>query len=379
MSGGGINIKIHHGGTFSEEGILTYTGGQVSIFRNCDIDRLSYFELVGMAKDIGFNFGAKLYYTVPGYNLENRIDEIHDDRSVSRMLKFAKPNMFLDIYIQHDQLGLTDNARACDQTDNINMHKNNDKKNEGIITTKKRDRRIWSAEEETLLIDLLYEMNGTGWKVDTGHKSGYLTYIEKEMAKKLPNCNLKAGPHIKSKVKVMKKQLTYILEIQQNGSGFGWDDEQKMVTGDKEIFMGWAKSRDGTAPLFMKPMIHYDKLVEIYANDLAKGGKVKGPGEQSDSGEEQFTINTNQVGGQVLNEPQTQDPNTTPINSQQCVKRKSHDVDILEREFIQISKTLSSLIKAEKDSAMAMNDIKRAFVHEVDVHEQTTEKRKQLF
>ncbi|KAL2930906.1 Uncharacterized protein RDABS01_036316, partial [Bienertia sinuspersici] len=243
---------------------------------------------------------------------------------------------------------------------------NNDKKNEGIITTKKRDRRIWSVEEETLLIDLLYEMNGTGWKVDTGHKSGYLTYIEKEMAKKLPNCNLKADPHIKSKVKVMKKQLTYILEIQQNGSGSGWDDEQKM-------------SRDGAAPLFMKPMIHYDKLVEIYANDLAKGGKVKGPGEQSDSGEEQFTINTNQVGGQVPNEPQTQDPNTTPINSQQYVKRKSHDVDILEREFIQISKTLSSLIEAEKDSAMAMNDIKRAFVHEVDVHEQTTEKRKQLF
>ncbi|KAL2931843.1 hypothetical protein RDABS01_037253, partial [Bienertia sinuspersici] len=238
---------------------------------------------------------------------------------------------------------------------------NNDNKNEGIIITKKRDRRICSAEEEILLIDLLYEMNGTGWKVDTGHKSGYLTYIEKEMAKKLPNCNLKANPHIKSKVKVMKKQLTYILEIQQNGSGFGWDDEQKMVTGDKEIFMGWAKSRDGAAPLFMKSMIHYDKLVEIYANDLAKGGKVKGPGEQSDSSEEQCTINTNQVGGQ------------------QCVKRKSHEVDILEREFIQISKTLSSLIEVEKDNAMAMNDIKRAFVHEVDVHEQTTEKRKQLF
>ncbi|KAL2929993.1 KaiC-like protein 2 [Bienertia sinuspersici] len=136
-------------------------------------------------------------------------------------------------------------------------------------------------------------MNDTGWKVDTGHKSGYLTYIMKEMAKKLPKCNLKADPHIKSKVKVMKKQLTYILEIQQNRSGFGWDDEQKMVIGDKEIFLGWEK---------------------IYANDLAKGGKVKGYGERK-----------------------------------------------------------------EKDSEMAINDIKRAFVHEVDVHEQKTEKRKQLF
>jgi phosphoribosylanthranilate isomerase len=30
-------------------------------------------------------------------------------------------------------------------------------------------------------------MNDSNWKVDTGHKSGYLTYIEKEMAKVLPH------------------------------------------------------------------------------------------------------------------------------------------------------------------------------------------------
>lgn len=74
-------------------------------------------------------------------------------------------------------------------------------------------------------------MNDSSWKVDTGHKSGYLTYIEKEMAKVLPHADLKADPHIKSKVKILKKQLSYVLEIMQNGSGFGWDDEKKMVTG----------------------------------------------------------------------------------------------------------------------------------------------------
>lgn len=116
-----------------------------------------------------------------------------------------------------------------------------DQKQKKKLSAKKRERRIWSAEEETILIDLLYEMNSSGWKVDTGHKSGYLSYIEKEMAKKLPNSDLKADPHIKSKVKILKKQLSYILEIQQYGSGFGWDDELKMVTGDKETFMEWAK------------------------------------------------------------------------------------------------------------------------------------------
>lgn len=105
----------------------------------------------------------------------------------------------------------------------------------------KRDRRIWSAKEEKMLIDILFDMNNSGWKVDTGHKSGYLSHIEKEMAKKMPNSDIKADPHIKSKVKVWKKHLSYVLAIQQYGSGFGWDDDKKMVTGDKDIFMGWEK------------------------------------------------------------------------------------------------------------------------------------------
>ena len=84
-------------------------------------------------------------------------------------------------------------------------------------------------------------MNDSGWKVDTGHRSGYLTFIEKELAKRLPNANIKADPHIQSKVKALKKLLSYVLDVQQNGSGFGWDDERKMVVGDKSLFLGWAK------------------------------------------------------------------------------------------------------------------------------------------
>ncbi|KAM0869748.1 hypothetical protein ACQ4PT_040477 [Festuca glaucescens] len=122
-------------------------------------------------------------------------------------------------------------------------------------------------------------MNDSSWKVDTGHKSGYLTYIEKEMAKVLPHADLKADPHIKSKVKILKKQLSYVLEIMQNGSGFGWDDEMKMVVGDRDTYMGWAKSREGAGPLYMKPMVNFDKLCEVYASDLSQGISAKGPGE----------------------------------------------------------------------------------------------------
>jgi hypothetical protein len=89
---------------------------------------------------------------------------------------------------------------------------------------------------------LIYYMKCmTTWKVDTGHKSGYMTHIEKELAKRFPNADIKAEPHIQSQVKKLKKMLSYILDIQQSGSGFGWDDERKMVFGDQDIFNGWAK------------------------------------------------------------------------------------------------------------------------------------------
>ena len=90
MEGDLIHIKMHHGGTFSMEGPLTYDGGEVSIFRDCDSERTSYFCLVRMAKDVGFKDGDELYYTVPGCSLDEGIDLIHDDNSVIKMLNFAK-------------------------------------------------------------------------------------------------------------------------------------------------------------------------------------------------------------------------------------------------------------------------------------------------
>lgn len=51
----------------------------------------------------------------------------------------------------------------------------------------------------------------------------------------------------------------------------------------------------------MKPMVHYDKLVEIYAADLAKRNKVKGPGEHATMDDDQSPYEGG-VGNQVVEE-----------------------------------------------------------------------------
>ena len=128
-------------------------------------------------------------------------------------------------------------------------------------------------------------------------------------------------------------------------------------------------------------MVHYDKLVEIYATDLAKGHKVKGPGEQLEMDEDQPPLNGAQVGSQTVEESasHSQSQGNTPSSSRQSLKRKSTENDPLEVEFIQLSKSICSLLQAEKENTLSMNYIKKAFAHEADIHEQTSSQRKDLF
>ncbi|XVF56131.1 hypothetical protein PTKIN_Ptkin06aG0092400 [Pterospermum kingtungense] len=42
------------------------------------------------------------------------------------------------------------------------------------------------------------------YNADTGFKAGYLLELERMLAKKLPNANIKGKPHIESRIKTLK-------------------------------------------------------------------------------------------------------------------------------------------------------------------------------
>ncbi|RCV20167.1 hypothetical protein SETIT_4G034400v2 [Setaria italica] len=166
-------------------------------------------------------------------------------------------------------------------------------------------------------------MNDSGWKVDTGHKSGYLSLIEKELAKRLPNAHIKADPHIQSKVKTLKKLL-----------GFDWDDERKMVVGDKDQFMGWAKA--------------------------------KGPGDQFDLHEELSSTD-------VIEQTQQMDSAVDSHSQPPCHGSNSSS------GVKSLAGPLNTLVEAETANAAAMNAMQSAFTQELEAQKRTDERRKQLF
>lgn len=110
------------------------------------------------------------------------------------------------------------------------------------ISSQKNFKHQWNLTEDEKLVESLYELyTMRTWKCNTRFKAGYLLQLEKMMLAKLPRCGLKACPLIESCVKTLKRQTMVIIEIFTTGSGFAWNEQDKMVTSEKAVFDLWVK------------------------------------------------------------------------------------------------------------------------------------------
>ena len=103
------------------------------------------------------------------------------------------------------------------------------------------NKHFWTIAEDAILVESLQELNqNTMWKADCGFKNGYLAQLETMMEAKLPNCGLKASPHIESQVKTLKAKYCALHELLSQ-SGFGWNDEHMMLMCEKNVYDKWVK------------------------------------------------------------------------------------------------------------------------------------------
>ncbi|KAJ8427578.1 hypothetical protein Cgig2_006642 [Carnegiea gigantea] len=92
MSVDDIVVEIHHGEKFVDGDKVEYVGGGVSEIKPVDIDRLSRFEIIGLAKDIEFTNVEKFYYVIPGMSLREGLRTCHNDFESLDMIVVAAVN-----------------------------------------------------------------------------------------------------------------------------------------------------------------------------------------------------------------------------------------------------------------------------------------------
>ncbi|KAL0427187.1 UNVERIFIED_CONTAM: hypothetical protein Slati_2893500 [Sesamum latifolium] len=65
-----------------------------------------------------------------------------------------------------------------------------------------KTRRTWTQREEEALVNALRTICGTSWRCENGFTAGYLNQLEALMFKQFSNIDLRAEPHINSKIHV---------------------------------------------------------------------------------------------------------------------------------------------------------------------------------
>ncbi|KAI8568730.1 hypothetical protein RHMOL_Rhmol02G0223600 [Rhododendron molle] len=119
--------------------------------------------------------------------------------------------------------------------------------------------RNWRTKEEDALMKcIVNELVGDKWRAENGFKCDFFKHLEKELEKFLLGTDLKANPHIDSNVKYWKVTWAKIIDIIVL-SGFGWDDVNKCILLEKDIWNEYEKAHTKKANgMYGKTFLYFD-------------------------------------------------------------------------------------------------------------------------
>ncbi|KAL0340013.1 UNVERIFIED_CONTAM: hypothetical protein Sradi_4518100 [Sesamum radiatum] len=123
--------------------------------------------------------------------------------------------------------------------------------------------------EEEALINVMKSLVVGGWKCDNGFRNAYLSQLEAHMQRAFPHSNIKAKPHITSKLHVWKKQYSTFVTMMSK-SGLGWDDSRCMVTvEDNNAWEEYVKIDPTAKVMRYKSWPFFPVWSEIFGKDRA--------------------------------------------------------------------------------------------------------------
>uniref|UniRef100_A0A2N9IVH8 Myb/SANT-like domain-containing protein n=1 Tax=Fagus sylvatica TaxID=28930 RepID=A0A2N9IVH8_FAGSY len=153
-------------------------------------------------------------------------------------------------------------------------------------------KRKWTPAEDIKLVEALveYHQEREG-SPENKFKPGYLKVLEGKLSTKLPNCGLRAKPHIESRLRTLKRefQILHDMLTGPNTSGFGWDNVRKCVTAENDV---WDAYVQGAGSFRNKSFPLYEDLCIVYAKDHATGKDAQTPADDASDNLSKAVIGT---------------------------------------------------------------------------------------
>ncbi|CAN1752535.1 hypothetical protein LINPERHAP1_LOCUS4785 [Linum perenne] len=137
-------------------------------------------------------------------------------------------------------------------------------------TENPRDYYKWTDQTDSVLVECMQDM-AKQQQVENGQfKAGAFKEIEKMMEVLLVGHGIKASPHIKSRIKVLKKQFQIVQEL-RGLSGAGWNDELKCVNIEDSSFSEHVQNHSYCSGWNRKPFPLYDGLLAVSGKSRTNG------------------------------------------------------------------------------------------------------------
>ena len=97
-----FDFTIQHSGNFEWNPSLQYVGGEVSTMTNFDLNLLSHFEIQDICAEAGGPINSRIYYLIPGGDLEQglRLISLDDDVTYMCELHVEWPTKEITLYVE---------------------------------------------------------------------------------------------------------------------------------------------------------------------------------------------------------------------------------------------------------------------------------------
>ncbi|KAL7219932.1 hypothetical protein ACSBR2_012901 [Camellia fascicularis] len=139
------------------------------------------------------------------------------------------------------------------------------------------------------------------WKLDNNQfRAVIYNECEKKILSAFPGTDLRANPYIDSKIKLWRKQYNTLQDM-LNISGFGWDDEQKMVLVDSDdVWQNCVRRVLNAKGMRNRPFSFYEDWLILFGKDRSTGELAKDPADAVVAMEKEDANATTEEGEQSL-------------------------------------------------------------------------------